>query len=96
MESEGGRSVHPAPSVCAKGVEGVQVGRGAAQVEGTAAQKRKGGEVAHCPSCAPSMHAKWRAWKVRQGGARRGGAGDRTRGRRVHTTPFASSFARRG
>src|SRR6266702_7060105 len=42
-EREGGRSVRPAPSVRAKGVEDVQAGWGATQAEGTAARERKGG-----------------------------------------------------
>ncbi len=43
MEREGGCSVCPTPSVHAKGVEDMQAGWGATQVEGTAACEQKGG-----------------------------------------------------
>src|SRR6266702_8001816 len=73
MEREGGCSVLPASSMCAKEVEGVQLGWGAAQVEGTAVCEWKGGGVVHCPSCTPGMHAKWRVCRARQERVRQGG-----------------------
>src|SRR6266702_2665096 len=106
MEREGGRFVHPAPSMRAKEVEGVQLEWGAAWAEGTAARKREGGGVEHCPSCAPGMRAKGRARRAGQGGAGVGwsrgragqgwGGGLRTSRRRVHTTPFASPDVQKG
>ncbi len=72
----------PCPQHVCKGGGGRAARVRCSQADGTAAHEPKGGGMAHCPSCTPSMCAKQRVGRVRQGRqgkARQGRARGRAR-----------------